>query len=159
MKSKLKRILSRIWSVIIVGLVPMESGLADDYAKGLVKERISVRAVLPQMPSKTIINQEYRYPQNPPLLEAYIIEIPAGQSTSIHLHQVPLLAYVLSGELETNYGSKGIKTIRAGDMFVEAIEWCHFGKAAGSSPVRLLAMYLNELDSKRQKSIECKALQ
>ena len=159
MRLKFKCILQNTFMIGFVSLALMEQGLADDYVKGLVTEHISAKTLLPLLPSKTIINQEYRYPQNPPLLEAYIIEIPAGQSTSIHLHQVPLLAYVLSGELETNYGSKGIKTIRAGDMFVEAIEWCHFGKAAGSSPVRLLAMYLNELDSKRQKSIECKTLQ
>lgn len=159
MKLKLQGILRNAFFIIVIGITPIANGYADDYVRGLSKERISVQALLPQMPSKTIINQDYQYPKETPLLEAYLIEIPAGQSTSIHLHQVPLLAYIVSGQLQTNYGSKGIKTSAAGDIFIEAIDWCHFGKAMGSSPVRLLAVYLNGIESKQQKSMDCKALQ
>lgn len=159
MRTKLLHILRNLFWAGIIGFIPIQYGLADDYMKGLAKERISVKALLPQMPSKTIIHQEYSYPKETPLLEAYLIEIPVGQATSIHSHQVPLLAYILSGQLETNYGSKGVKISKEGDIFVEAMEWCHFGKTIGSSPVRILAIYLNSQDSKQAKSSECKALQ
>jgi quercetin dioxygenase-like cupin family protein len=132
---------------------------ADDYMRGLSNDRISVQSLLPLMPSKTIIGQDYAYPKGTPLLESYLIEIPPGQKTAIHLHQVPLLAYVLSGKLETNYGSRGTKVSVAGDLFVEAIEWCHFGQTVGSQPVRILAIYLNSVGSAQKKSVDCSAMQ
>jgi quercetin dioxygenase-like cupin family protein len=132
---------------------------ADDYMRGLSSDRISVQSLLPLMPSKTIIGQDYAYPKSTPLLESYLIEIPPGQKTAIHLHQVPLLAYVLSGKIETNYGSKGTKVSGAGDLFVEAIEWCHFGQTVGSQPVRILAIYLNSVGSDQKKSVDCSAMQ
>jgi quercetin dioxygenase-like cupin family protein len=156
-------------AILFLGLVPLllgvaglhaESALAaDDYALGLAKDRISVKTVLPQMPSRTIIGQDYPYPNGTPLIESYLIELPPGQKTGIHLHQVPLLAYIISGRLETNYGSRGSKVSTAGDVFVEAIEWCHFGQTIGTEPVRILAIYLNSVGSPQKKSVDCAALQ
>ena len=139
----------------LAGLYPAPSLAADDYALGLVKDQISVKTLLPLMPSKTIIGQDYEYPKGSPLIESYLIEIPPGQKTGIHLHQVPLLAYIISGRLETNYGSKGSKVSAAGDVFVEAVEWCHFGKTLGTEPVRILAIYLSSVGSSLKKSIDC----
>jgi len=156
-----KAILSLALAPLLLGLVGLYSApsfAADDYALGLAKERISVRALLPLMPSKTIIGQDYEYPKGSPLIESYLIEIPPGQKTGIHLHQVPLLAYIISGRLETNYGSKGSKVSSAGDVFIEAIEWCHFGQTLGTEPVRILAVYLNAVGSTQKKSVDCAAL-
>jgi hypothetical protein len=154
---------------LFLGLAPLllcvvglhsESALAkDDYALGLAKDRISVKTLLPLMPSKTIIGQDYEYPNGAPLIESYLIEIPSGQKTGIHLHQVPLLAYIISGRLETNYGSKGSKISSAGDVFIEAIDWCHFGQTLGTEPVQILAIYLNSVGSAQKKSVDCTALQ
>jgi quercetin dioxygenase-like cupin family protein len=156
-------------AILFLGLAPLllgvaglyaESALAaDDYAQGLAKDRISVKTLLPLMPSKTIIGQDYPYPNGTPLIESYLIEIPPGQKTGIHLHQVPLLAYIISGRLETHYGSKGSKVSAAGDVFVEAIEWCHFGQTIGTEPVRILAIYLNSVGSPQKKSVDCATLQ
>jgi len=139
----------------LAGLYSTPSLAADDYALGLAKDRISVKTLLPLMPSKTIIGQDYEYPKGSPLIESYLIEIPPGQKTGIHLHQVPLLAYIISGRLETNYGSKGSKVSAAGDVFIEAVEWCHFGKTLGTEPVRILAIYLSSVGSNLKKSIDC----
>lgn len=98
----------------VAGLQAESALAADDYAQGLAKDRISVKTLLPQMPSKTIIGQDYPYPNGTPLIESYLIEIPPGQKTGIHLHQVPLLAYIISGRLETNYGTKGSKVSAEG---------------------------------------------
>jgi quercetin dioxygenase-like cupin family protein len=150
---------------LLLGLAPLFFGLAclystpslaaDDYAIGLAKDRISVKTLLPLMPSKTIIGQDYEYPKGAPLIESYVIEIPPGQKTGIHLHQVPLLAYIISGRLETNYGSKGSKVSSAGDVFIEAVEWCHFGQTLGTEPVKILAIYLNSVGSSQKKSVDC----
>lgn len=156
-------------ATLSLALVPLFLGLAslysahslatDDYALGLAKDRISVKTLVPLMPSKTIIGQDYEYPKGSPLIESYLIEIPPGQKTGIHLHQVPLLAYIISGRLETNYGSKGSKASSAGDVFIEAIDWCHFGLTLGAEPVRILAVYLNGVGSAQKKSVDCAALQ
>jgi len=143
----------------LAGHYSAPSFAADDYALGLVKDRISVKTLLPLMPSKTIIGQDYEYPKGSPLIESYLIEIPPGQKTGIHLHQVPLLAYIISGSLETNYGSKGSKVSSAGDVFIEAIDWCHFGQTLGTEPVKILAIYLNSVGSAQKKSVDCAALQ
>lgn len=163
------KIFIRRKATLFLGLVPLllgvaglhaESALAaDDYAQGLAKDRISVKTLLPRMPSKTIIGQDYPYPNGTPLIESYLIELPPGKKTGIHLHQVPLLAYIISGRLETNYGSRGSKVSTAGDVFVEAIEWCHFGQTIGTEPVRILAIYLNSVGSSQKKSVDCAALQ
>lgn len=149
------------WHGILAGLLigVATYATAENLEQGQSKDRITVQALLPQLPSKTIIGQEYAYPKDGPLLQSDIIEIPVGQKTGVHLHRVPLLAYILSGKLETHYGSKGIKTSSAGDLFVEAMDWCHFGRAVGTSPVKILAIYLNSAQSTQQKSVECKALQ
>jgi quercetin dioxygenase-like cupin family protein len=155
-------------AALFLGLLPLLLGLAglhsepalaaDDYALGLAKDRISVKTILPLMPEKTIIGQDYTYPNGSPLIETYLIELPPGQKTGIHLHEVPLLAYIISGRLETNYGSKGSKVSTAGDIFIEAIEWCHFGQTLGTEPVRILAIYLNSAGSTQKKSVDCTAL-
>lgn len=142
----------------VAGLHSASALAADDYALGLAKDRISVKSILPLMPSKTIIGQDYPYPNGTPLIESYLIELPPGQKTGIHLHQVPLLAYIISGRLETNYGSKGSKVSSAGDVFIEAIDWCHFGQTLGTEPVRILAIYLNSVGSTQKKSIDCASL-
>jgi quercetin dioxygenase-like cupin family protein len=146
---------------LLLGVAGLHSGFAfaaDDYAIGLAKDRISVKTLLPLMPSKTIIGQDYEYPKGSPLIESYLIEIPPGQKTGTHLHQVPLLAYIISGRLETNYGSKGSKISSTGDVFIEAIDWCHFGQTLGAKPVRILAIYLNSVGSKLKKSVDCAVL-
>lgn len=142
----------------LVGLHSVPAHAADDYVLGLAKDQISVKALTLRMPSKTIIGQDYAYPNGSPLIESYLIELPPGQKTGIHLHQVPLLAYILSGQLETNYGSKGSKVSVAGDVFIEAMEWCHFGRTLGTEPVRILAVYLNSAGSASKKSVDCAAL-
>lgn len=145
--------------IVVASMFTMPSFAADDYALGLAKGRISVQTLLPSMPSKTIIGQDYEYPKNAPLIESYLIEIPPGQKTGVHLHQVPLLAYIISGRLETNYGSKGTKVSSKGDVFIEAIEWCHFGRTLGTDPVRILAVYLNSEGSTQKKSVDCSVMQ
>jgi quercetin dioxygenase-like cupin family protein len=162
------KITTRKKAMLSLVLVPLFLGLgslystpslaADDYALGLAKDRISVKTLLPLMPSKTIIGQDYEYPKGSPLIESYLIEIPSGQKTGIHLHQVPLLAFIISGRLETNYGSKGSKISSTGDVFIEATDWCHFGQALGTEPVRILAIYLNSVGGAQKKSVDCKAM-
>lgn len=97
---------------------------------------------IPMDPSKTVIGQALVYPKGKPVLKAYKITIPPGKVTSLHLHEVGLFAYVLSGTLEVDYGSKGKKRYTPGQGFMEAVRWCHKGRAVGDAPVVLVALYL-----------------
>ncbi len=71
-----------------------------------------------------------------------IVTIEPGADTHLHRHPVPLVAYVLEGELTVDYGVKGKKIYRKGDTFVEAMNIPHRGMNPGGSAVRLLAIYL-----------------
>ena len=82
------------------------------------------------------------YPEGPVNITAAIVTIPAGGTTGTHRHEVPLFAYVLEGELTVDYGDKGIRTYRAGDSVLEAIEVPHTGTNTGAVPMRLLAVYM-----------------
>ncbi|WP_353201510.1 cupin domain-containing protein [Polynucleobacter sp.] len=104
---------------------------------------------------KTTLGQDFKYPAGQPLIKAFNIDIPVGKQTSLHKHLIPLFVYVVSGDLEVDYGSKGKKTYKAGTSFVEAIDWCHFGKVAGKTPVKIIGVYLGEQTPDQIKPDTC----
>lgn len=119
--------------------------VALDHNDGKVPtENISSIAIKMPFPSTTILGQDFSYPSGVPLIEAFSIEIPPGKQTPLHKHAIPMYAYITAGELEVDYGSKGKRTLKVGTAFVEAINWCHFGRAVGTEPVKILAVYLGQ---------------
>ena len=143
----------RNWLLLSVLGVALSAGplfvssraVALDYndGKGSSENTSSIAIKMP-FPSKTILGQDFSYPGGVPLIEAFSIEIPPGKQTPLHKHSIPMYAYITAGELEVDYGSKGKRTIKAGTAFVEAINWCHFGRAVGKEPVKILAVYLGQ---------------
>jgi quercetin dioxygenase-like cupin family protein len=93
---------------------------------------------------KTTLGQDFKYPTGQPLIKAFNIELPVGKQTSLHKHLVPLYIYIVSGDLEVDYGSKGKKIYKPGTSYVEAIDWCHIGKVSGKVPVKVIGVYLGE---------------
>ena len=93
---------------------------------------------------KTTLGQDFKYPAGQPLIKAFNIEIPVGKQTSLHKHLVPLYIYIVSGDLEVDYGSKGKKIYKPGTSYGEAIDWCHIGKVSGKVPVKVIGVYLGE---------------
>lgn len=116
---------------------------------------ISATKIQMMVPSKTILGQDFKYPTGVPLIESFRIEIPPGKETSLHKHAVPMYVYLTSGELEVDYGSKGKRTFKAGSSYVEALNWCHFGRAVGNQPVQLLAVYLGQQDPNQVAPESC----
>ncbi len=92
--------------------------------------------------STTIIGQPIAYPEGTAKVTAAIVTIPPGGSTGWHLHEVPLFAYILEGEISLDYGDKGIETKKAGDSMLEAMNWAHNGTNTGDVPLRILAVYM-----------------
>jgi mannose-6-phosphate isomerase-like protein (cupin superfamily) len=104
---------------------------------------------------KTTLGQDFKYPAGQPLIKAFNIDIPVGKQTSLHKHLIPLFVYIVSGDLEVDYGSKGKKTYKAGTSYVEAIDWCHLGKVAGKTPVKIIGVYLGEQTPDQIKPDTC----
>jgi quercetin dioxygenase-like cupin family protein len=92
---------------------------------------------------KTIIGQPYTLPAANQDLKPFNVTIGVGKSTDIHKHSVAVLVYVISGEMEINYGSKGKRVVKTGDAFVEAINWCHQARSSGGKPVNALVFYFH----------------
>jgi quercetin dioxygenase-like cupin family protein len=67
--------------------------------------------------------------------------VPPGATVPLHLHPVPLFVYILKGEIIVDYGSRGMRTYRKGDAFVEEFEWPHHARNGGKGNVQILTVY------------------
>ena len=93
--------------------------------------------------NKTIIGETIRYPSgNPVNIQSLVVTLLPGETTGWHKHGVPTYGYILSGSVTVDYGEKGKRTYRAGDAFMEAMDWWHNGSANGSEPVRILVVFM-----------------
>ncbi|MQA64281.1 MAG: cupin domain-containing protein [Alphaproteobacteria bacterium] len=92
--------------------------------------------------SADVLGGSLAYPAGTPEVRAYRITLPPKSATILHKHPVPLYAYILSGTLEVDYGVRGRKTYTAGQNFLEAVDWCHAGRAVGDVPVVLISVYI-----------------
>lgn len=119
-------------------------------------ENITAKLIMIEQGPKTILGQDFKYPSGTPLIKAFDITIPPGKQTSLHSHAIPLYAYVISGELEVDYGSKGKRIFKAGSSYIEAINWCHAGKSLGGKPVRLIGVYLGQENPDQIVPTDCK---
>ena len=122
----------------------------------LAYEQITAQPIVLDGGPKTIIGQDFKYPSCTPLIKAFDIVIPAGKQTSLHSHAIPLYAYIVSGELEVDYGSKGKRSFKAGSSYIEAIDWCHIGKSLNNQPVRIIGVYLGQVTPDQIAPIDCK---
>ena len=119
-------------------------------------ENITAKPIPVEQGPKTILGQDFKYPAGTPLIKAFDILIPPGKQTSLHSHAIPLYAYIVSGELEVDYGSKGKRTFKAGTSYIEAINWCHIGKSMGGKPVRIIGVYLGQENPDQIAPTDCK---
>lgn len=106
--------------------------------------RESPQPVTPLISSgKTIVGETLVYPTSAPAkVTAVVVPLAPGQETGWHTHGVPVFGYVLEGELEVDYGDKGIHVYHAGDALLEAIAAPHNGRNIGTGPVRILAVFM-----------------
>lgn len=89
-----------------------------------------------------VLGHPLAYPDGTPNVTSAKVTLAPGAETGWHLHQVPLFAYVLEGELTVDYGANGTKTYRAGDAVLEAMNWPHNGTNTGAVPMTLIAVYM-----------------
>jgi quercetin dioxygenase-like cupin family protein len=92
--------------------------------------------------NETIIGQKIAYPAGDPRVTAAIVTIAPGKDTGWHTHQVPLFVNILEGEISVDYGSKGVKVYKAGESFLEAMDWPHNATNKTGAIVRIMAVYI-----------------
>ena len=142
--------------VINVGLflaVILASG--STVAESVSYEGISVTPIPIEKRSTTVLGQSYQFPEGVPALYAYNIVIKPGQKTNWHKHAVPLYAYILSGSLTVDYGSKGSRVFEKGMSYIEAIDWCHQGYVSGNEEAVIFGIYMAQVDPNEVKPIPC----
>ena len=93
---------------------------------------------------QTVIRQDIQYPSGSPQITSKIITIPIGAETGPHIHEYPMFAYIMKGEVTVDYGEQGIKIFVKGDSIVEAINYTHNGKNNGSEPAEILVVFMGE---------------
>ena len=91
---------------------------------------------------KTTVGEAIQYPSGAPKITVAVVTVAPGSPAAFHRHPVPLVAYILEGELTVDYGEKGVKTFRQGDAVVEAMSLPHRGMNLGGGVVKLLAVYI-----------------
>ena len=113
-------------------------------APAVAEESAQYKSLLtPLLETETdIIEQPIVYPPGTPKVTAAVVTIEPGAETGWHTHEVPLFVRVLEGEVTVDYGSKGIKTYKAGEAIMEAMNWPHNGLNKTTAPVRILAVYM-----------------
>lgn len=104
----------------------------------------------------SVVGDQIVYPTGTPKVTAAIVTIPPGGQTGWHLHEVPLFAHILEGEITLDYGEKGVKVAKAGDSMLEAQNWAHNGMNKGDVPVRLLAVYMGAEDLPNAEAVDGK---
>jgi len=83
--------------------------------------------------------QPIAYPRDgTPEVTALLIEMAPGEETGWHQHPVPLMGYLLSGEL-TVYQITGEKrVVRAGGISLESVDMIHNGVNEGAVPCKMI---------------------
>jgi len=89
----------------------------------------------------TILGQTFEYPQGRAKITAAIVTVPPHTTLKRHHHPVPLVGYMLQGELIVNYGEAGERTYRTGDLLVEAFQTPHQGRNGGKGNIKILVVY------------------
>jgi quercetin dioxygenase-like cupin family protein len=87
----------------------------------------------------TNVGQRIVYPRHgTPEISTMIVTIPPGASTPLHTHPVPVVGYIIEGELEVRAAGGKVNRYKAGDSFVEALNHPHAGTNIGAGPLRIL---------------------
>jgi hypothetical protein len=101
-------------AALLVGLLlSLQTSAADTARQGTQSTALylAVRNILST--GTTVTGEPIRYPSGAPaLITAVEITLQPGQQTGWHIHPVPLLGYILEGELTVDYGLQGERVYR-----------------------------------------------
>jgi quercetin dioxygenase-like cupin family protein len=79
-----------------------------------------------------------------PEVTALIVEIPPGGETGWHLHNVPVYAYMITGELVVEMGDGKSYGFKKGDAIFEVRATSHNGRNIGKKWAKMIVFYTGE---------------
>ena len=92
-----------------------------------------------QQTTANSLGQPIEYPRGgTPEVTAFLFEMAPGEETGWHQHPVPLLGYILEGQLTVHQVSGEKRTVRAGGMSLESVGVLHNGVNDGTVPVKMI---------------------
>ena len=93
------------------------------------------------------VGQPIEYPCNgTPEVTAFIAELAPGEKTVWHQHPVPLLGYILEGELTVRQADGETRVVRAGEISLESVGRVHQGSNEGSVPCKMVVFVVGLKD-------------
>jgi quercetin dioxygenase-like cupin family protein len=91
--------------------------------------------------------QAIEYPQGgTPEITALLIEMAPGEETGWHSHPVPLVGYIMSGELTVYQITGDKRVVSAGQNSLESVGVVHNGVNEGSVPCKMIVYVLGLKD-------------
>ena len=123
-------------------------------AKAKHNADISVKKIMDT--EENIIGQKIVYPAGAAHITSEVIDVPPKATIPLHEHLVPMYAYILEGEIEVDYGDKGIKTIKNGEAMIEAVNFPHEGINKTNKTAKVLVVYIGAAGAELEKIIDKK---
>ena len=79
------------------------------------------------------------YPANgTPEVTAYLVEMEPGETTGWHQHPVPLMGYIISGQLTVELATGQKRTMRQGQVSIEVVDQVHSGINDGTETLKVI---------------------
>lgn len=94
--------------------------------------------------STTIEGKSIAYPTGTAEMAALMVEVAPGKEIGLHMHPVPLVVYIMEGELDVEVAEGGKHKITAGQAFLEVVNTWHNGINRGKKPVKFLVVFAGE---------------
>ena len=123
---------------------------------GHTKEDAKIRVKKIMDTDENIIGQKIIYPNGAAQITSEVIEIAPKTTIPWHEHLVPMYAYILDGEIEVDYGNKGIKTIKRGEAMIEAVNFPHKGINKTNKIAKVLVVYVGASSAPLEKIMDSK---
>jgi len=93
------------------------------------------------------LGQPIAYPRDgTPEVTALLVEMAPGQVTGWHQHPVPLLGYLLEGELTVTQISGEKRVVRPGEVSLESVGVIHQGANEGAFPLKMIVFVIGQKD-------------
>jgi len=93
------------------------------------------------------IGQPIEYPREGGAeVTALLVEMATGEETGWHQHPVPLLGYILAGELTVYQVTGEKRVVRAGEVSLESVNVIHNGVNEGAAPLKMIVFVVGLKD-------------
>jgi len=107
-------------------------------------QAVGVKSSVILQASATPSGRPLEYPLFRNQLSALFVEIAPGGQVGRHMHPVPVMVYILEGELTVEADGQQPRTYKAGQASLEEVNTWHNGLNRGSGPLRFLAVFAGE---------------